>query len=137
MRKSAQGQNLVELVLTLPFLLILVFAVIEMGRVWQVYESAKTAAMDGAYVASVYQDPIMGQQQIQTRLNTANIAYTNVSVQPVNSAQGAIIGYQSNVTVIFIPLMGGISLPTLSGPISIIPNQIPITYRNISYNSVY
>ena len=39
-RARHRGQNLVELVLTLPFVVIMLFFIIELGRAWMVYEGA-------------------------------------------------------------------------------------------------
>jgi Flp pilus assembly protein TadG len=71
----AQGQNLVELTLLLPFFLILVFAVIEIGNYWQTTETIKIAAMDGAYAAANMHNATVGTAQMQTRLAAGHITF--------------------------------------------------------------
>ncbi len=138
-RKRERGQNLVELVLTLPFLILIIFGIVEMGRVWQTYQGAKMAAIDGAYTASVFQDETLGEDQIKSRLEQAKITYTAFDIVPVTNTSGSniTIGYKATVTAEFRPLFGGMEVPTLANPITIIPAAFPIQYDEIYYPSVY
>ena len=142
-----KGQNLVELALVLPFLMILIFAIVEIGRVWQCYQGTKMAAIDGAYTASLSYGAgesaaiSAGQTQMLNRLAAANLMSggTTMSVLPVknNGGTGAIIGFKAAVQTQFRPIVGAISLPTMSGPVPIIPAAFPISYDNIQFNAVY
>ncbi len=137
--KRERGQNLVELVLTLPFLILIIFGIVEMGRVWQTYQGAKMAAVDGAYTASVFQDEVLGETQIQSRLDQAGITYTAYDIVPIKNTSGnnVTVGYKASVTAEFRPVFGGFKLPTLSTPIAIIPAVFLIQYDEIYYPSIY
>ncbi len=138
-RRRERGQNLVELALTLPFLIVVLFAIVEMGRAWQTYQGAKMAAIDGAYTASVFHDETLGENQIQARLEAANIPYDNFNIQPVQNQGGnnITVGYKAQVRVRYVPLFGGMSVPTLGAPIVLIPNEFPIEYNEVYYSSIY
>ena len=128
-----RGQNLVELVLTLPFVVVMLFFIIELGRAWMVYEGAKMAARDGAYTASIYHNAKTGQTQLDNKLSAAGLTVKTATVSQVPNQHA----YQADVTVTFSPFFGSLSIPTLSGPISIIPSQFDVTYKAITDVSVY
>lgn len=132
-RKKSQGQNLVELALTLPFVIIMLFFIIELGRAWFVYEGTKMAAMEGAYSASVYHNPMVGQTQLNNKLAAAGLNVKSARVSQVPNQHA----YQADVTVTFTPFFGGISIPTLNGPISIIPGAFDITYSAVEDVAIY
>lgn len=131
-RTKSRGQNLVELGLTLPFVLILLFFIIELGRAWFVYEGAKMAAMEGAHAASIYHNPGVGKQQLDAKLGAAGLSGSgNVSQVPNAHA------YQADVTVKFTPFFGGISIPTVSGSIPILPKSFDVKYTAVEDVAVY
>jgi len=132
-RKQDAGQNLVELALTLPMVLVMLFAIVELGRVWMTYESAKTAAREGAYVASIYHNPQAGQDQMNYKLSAAGVTVKSATVAQVPGQHA----YESDVTVTFEPFFGNIQIPTLGGPISIFPAQFDMGYKAITDVSVY
>jgi hypothetical protein len=51
---ASGGQNLVELALTLPVLLLLLFGIIELGRTFLIYSEVSNAAREGARYAVVH-----------------------------------------------------------------------------------
>ncbi len=53
-QKSCRGQSLVEIAVTLPFLVALVIAVVEMGIIFTSYLSLVNATREGAIFASMY-----------------------------------------------------------------------------------
>ena len=132
-RKREMGQNLVELALTLPMVLVMLFAIVEIGRVWMTYESAKTAAREGAYVASIYHNAQAGQDQMNYKLSAAGVTVKSATVAQVPGQHA----YASDVTVVFEPFFGNIQIPTLGGPISIFPSQFDMGYKAITDVSVY
>lgn len=132
-RACHRGQNLVELVLTLPFVVIMLFFIIELGRAWMVYEGAKMAARDGAYTASIYHNANTGQTQLDNKLAAAGLTVKSAKVSQVPNQHA----YQADVTVTFSPFFGGLSIPTLSGAISILPAQFDISYQSITDVAVY
>jgi hypothetical protein len=76
---------------------------------------------------------------MQTRLDQARIPYTAVDVAAVtDSGTGTVVvGYRSSVTAQFEPIFGGMSVPTLTTPIVIIPSTFNIDYNNIYYSTMY
>lgn len=137
LRRPQKGQNLVEFALVLPFLLIGIFFVVEMGRVWQTYEGAKMAAEDGAYTAASRDSAVQGNTVINQRLSAANIV-GNGNIRPIMGF-GTIptrIGYKAQVNVNYQPLFGGIALtlPVVGINVPIIPANFPIQYDSIYYS---
>lgn len=51
--RNKKGQALVELALILPILLLLIFGVVEYGRIFSAYLAVTTASREGARVATV------------------------------------------------------------------------------------
>lgn len=132
-RARHRGQNLVELVLTLPFVIIMVFFIIELGRAWMVYEGAKMAARDGAYTASIYHSVSTGQTQLDNKLAAAGLTVKTSKISQVPNQHA----YQADVTVSFAPFFGSIAIPTLSGPITILPSQFDISYTAVTDVAIY
>lgn len=131
-RQAHRGQNLVELVLTLPFVLILIFFIIDVSRAWMAYESAKMAARDAAYTASIYHNASVGQTQLNNRLAATGLKGKGTVTQVPNQH-----AYQVSVDATFTPLFAQLTIPTLSGPIKILPASFPVTYSAITDVSVY
>ena len=52
-RKSSRGQALVEFALVMPLLLILIIAVFEFGRAWNLHQTITDAAREGARKAVI------------------------------------------------------------------------------------
>jgi Flp pilus assembly protein TadG len=133
LRRREAGQNLVELVLTLPMVLVMIFFIVEFGRVWMTYQSAKTAAREGVYVASLYHSVKAGQDQMAYKLNVAGVTVKTATVTQVPGKHA----YKSDVTVTFESLFGGVQIPTLAGPISILPAQFDLGYKAVTDVAVY
>jgi Flp pilus assembly protein TadG len=132
LRKAQRGQNLVELVFTLPLMLALVFFTIDVGRAWMTYEGAKMAARSASYAASIYHSASVGRTYLNYKLAASGLT-GNGDVTQVASQHA----YRSNVTVTFTPLFAHLSIPTLSGPQRIIPASFDISYSGITDVSVY
>jgi Flp pilus assembly protein TadG len=131
--RRASGQNLVELALTLPFMLVMIFFIIDTGRAWMTYEGAKTAAREGAYVASLYHNIQAGQDQMTFKLTAAGLKVKSATVSQVPGQHA----YASDVTVTFKPFFGSVQIPTVSGPISILPKQFDLSYTSITDVAIY
>jgi Flp pilus assembly protein TadG len=133
-KSSVSGQHLVEFLLVIPIFLMLIFGSIEIGRVWQAYEGAKLAALDGAYTASTLRDTTVAEQRIRQRLLQASLNVKSASVLMVNNGQA----YEARVTVEFKPVFGGIKLKAPGGTeLTLIPNAFDISYSGVRYYSVY
>jgi Flp pilus assembly protein TadG len=127
------GQNLVEFLLVIPFFIILAYACLEFMRGWQTWNGAKMAALDAAYTAAVNHSTVKGSIQLQQRLAEANLNVMFANVASINDDRA----YQVSVSVLFTPVFGGLSIPTVAGPISIIPASFPVTYTAVRAPSVY
>jgi hypothetical protein len=138
--RALRGQNLVETVLCLPMVIVVIFAVIEVARVWQAYMGAKLAALDGAVTASQYQSAGMGLFQIGRRLSKAGLEVGHMAVFEIPNLNGSGAGtdhpYQARVIVLFRPIFAGLSIPGPGGPFRIIPNMVPIRYESVRYYSM-
>jgi Flp pilus assembly protein TadG len=128
-----RGQNLAELALTFPILIVLILATVEFGRVWQAFQGAKLAAVDGAHTAAINQNVGAGQAQLTQRLASANLQGNGTVTTPDNGRT-----YTASVNVTFTPLFPGVQIPVVGGTVlTIIPNSFPITYTSESTFAVY
>ncbi|MGE0200305.1 MAG: TadE family protein [Candidatus Melainabacteria bacterium] len=132
-RNTAAGQNLIELALTLPFVILILFFMVELSRAWFVFEAAKMAAVDGAQTAAMNHNPTAGLQQLDKRLADAHLT---VKARTVTQVAGR-HAYEAAVTVVFEPVFGGLTVQTLSGPMEIIPEAYDVTYTDIKTASVF
>jgi len=120
--KNERGQALVEFALLLPFLMLLVIGVVEMGRAWNVKQVITDAAREGARVAVVANPAIISTAQVDSVVK----AYT--ARAGVDSAQVTItypLGFKTgtgNITAVevsvpfrFIALHRLATLVTSSG----------------------
>jgi len=132
-QKASRGQNLVELALTLPFVIVMMFAIIEFGRVWYTYEGVKMAVNEGLVVASNYYSPSTGQTRMQQRLAAAGLTASTATITQVPGQQA----WQANATVQYTPFFGNLSIPSISGPITILPANFDISYTAVQAVSIY
>ena len=127
-KRHNKGQNIVEAALVLPLFILMAFGLFELAHFWQVTETAKIAALDAVAIAAKTQNPATGTTHLLTRLNQAQLpptGTTGVTASPDGSS------YTATVGVTYKPYFGGLALPSFAGPISIIPDQIPIQYQEI------
>jgi Flp pilus assembly protein TadG len=132
-RGASAGQNLIELALSFGFVLVLLFATIEISRVWLVYTATRNAAMDGAVTASQYHDTGRGMQQIDKRLALAKLSATSRSITVMDNN----IGYEASVAVMYKPLFANMALPVPGGKITIIPAGFPVSYSSTKFYAIY
>ena len=75
-----------------------------------------------------------GQQAQDKKLADAGMDVKTSKVDQIPNQHA----YQSQVTVTYTPAFGaGFSIPTLSGPIQVVPDSFDITYTAIKENAVY
>ncbi len=132
-KKASKGQNLVEMALVFPFLLAFILFTMEMGNVWYTYEAAKMAAMEGAQAASMYHNPLMGRQALQSKASASGITLKKGTVTQVPEQHA----YQADITVSYSPFFGGLSIPSLGGDLTLIPGSFDISYTAIRAYAVY
>ena len=131
--RASHGQNMMELVLTLGFMVALILTTVEVGRVWMTYNTTQSAALDGVVTASQFHNAATGEARIDNRLSQANIPLVNRTVVAVANETG----YQASVTVNFQPMFGGISIPAPGGNITLVPEAFPISFSTTQYTAVY
>jgi Flp pilus assembly protein TadG len=93
-RKRERGQSLVELVLVLPFLLLLLLGIVDLGRVFNAYIAITNASREGAVFGSTYPpagDPVkeavirmvvLQELRPTVMLNPALIQITSIGSTP-------------------------------------------------------
>lgn len=133
-KSAEQGQNLIELALTFPIFLLISFFIIELGRVWFVYEGAKMAANEGAHAAATYHNPQVGKNLLDKKLAAASLDVQEATVQQIPNRHA----YQANVKVRYTPLFSNLSISVLGGKsISILPAGFDIEYQAVDDVSLY
>jgi hypothetical protein len=104
-KKSERGQSLVEFALILPLFMIVLFGIMEFGRLWEMSNLITSASREGARVAA-----ISGSSQSQAInaaqhvLSAANIDDATVTVSGPNSESEVSV----TVTLPYTPLTGSI-----------------------------
>src|SRR5688572_27485887 len=130
-RHRHDGQNLVELVLTLPFVLVLSLFLLEFGRLCFVFQVAGTAVRQAVQVAAAYHNESVGQQQLNKKISASGLTGTGTVSQMPN-----LHAYQASAAIQYSPLFSG-SIPTLSGNITVVPKSINVTYTSAAQASIY
>jgi Flp pilus assembly protein TadG len=103
--KRQQGQSLVEFALIFPIIVIILFGIIEFGRLWETMSVLTSAAREGARVAAVTApDPNRVQSAAQSVLSAANITNASIIVIGPNSSSEVIV----TVQIIYAPITGSI-----------------------------
>lgn len=108
------GQALVEFALVLPIFILLLFGIIEFGRLWETMNVMSGAAREGVRVASV-SAPNVGlvQNAVQNILSAGNITGATISLSGPNSAREVTVTVQISYTPItgsIIPGLGTLQL---------------------------
>lgn len=136
-KRKSRGQSLVELALTLPFVIILLFGFVEFSRAWQAWHGAKLAADDGCYTAAMMENAAQGQAVMSERAQQAKLNNAVGTVQAINQS-GIDIGYECQITARHFPLFSNISvnLPG-AGQVSLFSEGIEISYSDDYFRSVF
>jgi hypothetical protein len=104
-KNSERGQSLVEFALILPLFIIVLFGIMEFGKLWEISNLITSASREGARVAA-----ISGSSQSQAVnaaqhvLSAANIEGATISVSGPNSASEVSV----TVSLHYTPLTGSI-----------------------------
>ncbi|MDH4607274.1 TadE/TadG family type IV pilus assembly protein [Pseudomonas sp. BN102] len=122
--RAQRGVAMVEFTITLPLLLLLLFAIAEFGRLLFQYNSLLQANRDAVrYVAGKAWNPTLGTVELSTTLQAAtkNLAVYGVPVAPANgqalvpgltttNVQVTAVGtthVQVSTSFTFVPVLGG------------------------------
>ena len=113
--RSQKGQSLVEFVLLLPVFIIILFGIIEFGRLWETMNVLTSAAREGARVAAVT-SPNVAQATVaaQNVLSASNVQNVTISVSGPNAANEVIVTVNHNYTPITGSIIPGIGPFALS-----------------------
>src|SRR5262245_10447183 len=105
-RRSESGQSLVEFAMVLPLLLLIVFAIIDFGRIYQANVTLTNAAREGARLGTTGASATAIQQRVSDTAPglgaTSSVSYTGTGVT------GDSVIVQATATVQFITPMGRI-----------------------------
>jgi len=109
-KNNQKGQSLVEFALVLPVFIILLFGIMEFGRLWEISNVLTSAAREGVRVAAVTApDQALVVSAAQNVLNAAQISNAVVQVAGPNASN------EVSVTIIFnYQPMSGVIIPGLA-----------------------
>ena len=105
--RSERGQTMVETAMVLPILLVLVFGMIDFGRVFNAWITVTNSAREGARVGATRQD----ETAIEARVAAAMGPIDDYTVDIVNAegSSGTAVSVEVETTVdILTPLIGDI-----------------------------
>lgn len=123
LRKSQRGQALVELALVLPILLMIIFGIMEFGRVFNAYLVITNAAREGSRQGVVGATDTQITNAVKTAAGTLDLNKLTVTITP--SAASRVRGAQMTVSVAY-PVK--IYTPIIS---SIIGDPFPINAQTV------
>jgi Flp pilus assembly protein TadG len=103
--KSQKGQSLVEFALVLPVFVVILFGIMEFGRLWEVSNILTSAAREGARVAAVSEPNIeKAKAAAQTVLSAGSITTATITVSGPNSDKDILV----TINMAYRPLTGSI-----------------------------
>jgi len=108
--KSEKGASAVEFAIILPILIILVFGIVEFGIAYNNYIALTHAAREGARLAAVNMDEILGIEEFENRIKesapSVSIESITLSGQDGNIGDSVAVTVTGEVLNIEIPLVG-------------------------------
>jgi len=111
LRKSENGQALVEMALVLPLFFLLLFGVIEMGRVGYAYITVSNAAREGGRIATIGGTDLAINSSIKNAAVSLDPASLTITITPSQSqrqsGQGVTIQVSYPVQLV-IPLISNV-----------------------------
>jgi len=109
--KSEKGQSVVEFALVLPVFIVIIFGIVEFGRLWETVNVVTSAAREGARVAAVSEPNVaMARSAAQNVLSAANISGATISVSGPDGNDDVCV----TVTTGYTPITGSI-IPGITG----------------------
>lgn len=125
--RNSKGQNLIELVVVLPLLVLLILGIMQLGLYWRTFQTIESVALEGANVAASTVD----------NLQTANNEPVDSAIQAVNNRLQ--MAGLPQVTPGNVAAVAGLAPTALyQSPAVVNPNDIQLTidYRNPTSNGV-
>jgi hypothetical protein len=80
-----KGQALVEIALVLPILLLLLFGIIEFGRILNAYIMVSNASREGARYSAVGHTDVQVRQLVMDKTPNLNIVQSSIIINPRNT----------------------------------------------------
>lgn len=109
--KRENGQALVEMALILPLFLLLLFAVIEMGRIGYAYITVSNAARAGGRVATIGAPDSEITSSVQNAATSLDPANLTINITPAYALRQSGLGVTVQVTYpvqLVIPLISNV-----------------------------
>ena len=111
LRKGEHGQALVEMALVLPLFFLLLFGVIEMGRVGYAYITVSNAAREGGRIATIGGTDLAINSSINNAAVSLDPASLTITITPLQSQRqsGQAVTIQVTYPVqLIIPLISNV-----------------------------
>jgi Flp pilus assembly protein TadG len=103
--KSQKGQSLVEFALVLPVFVVILFGIMEFGRLWEVSNILTSAAREGARVAAVSEPDVeKAKTAARSVLAAGHISGATITVSGPNSTSDVSV----TVALLYKPMTGSI-----------------------------
>ena len=117
--RSQKGQSLVEFALVVPILIVILFSIIEFGRLWETVNILTSAAREGSRVAAVNQslndvNVSRAVSAAQNVLTAGHIDNATISVLGPNSTDEVTVVVSMSYTPITGSIIPGISSFSIS-----------------------
>ncbi|MEW6173491.1 MAG: TadE family protein [Bacillota bacterium] len=122
--KNTRGQATVELALILPILLLILFGIMEFGRIFSAYLIITNAAREGARQASIGADNAIIESSVYSAAYTLESSRLTIDISPFSKAD-RVTGVTSTVTVGYSVYL---VIPMIS---DIIQNPFPLQARSV------
>ncbi|RDU34659.1 hypothetical protein DRW41_22275 [Neobacillus piezotolerans] len=84
--KSEKGQSMVETALIIPLLMIILFGIVDFGRIFHVYLSMDHAGREGARVASISSEDDDIEKAIIAAMAGTDTSKLNIDIKPEGKA---------------------------------------------------
>jgi len=103
--QSEQGQSLVEFALILPLFVVILFGIMEFGRLWETTNVLTSAAREGARVAAVTEPDLAGAENaVREVLDAGDVSGATIVVTGPNADNNIVV----TVSLRYTPLTGSI-----------------------------
>ena len=103
--KSQKGQSLVEFALVLPIFVVILFGIMEFGRLWEISNILTSAAREGVRVAAVSEPDVEKvKTAAQAVLSAGYITNATITVSGPNSDSDVSV----TIALVYKPLTGSI-----------------------------
>ncbi|QHS22504.1 pilus assembly protein [Virgibacillus sp. MSP4-1] len=100
LRKSQRGQAVVEIALVLPILLLLIFGMIDIGRIIHTYMTVEHVSRESARAASVGDDNLEIAETAYQAAPALNQEYLSITISPEsNRSRGSYVSISTSYPV--------------------------------------